>query len=606
MQEKKRRISRILAVVFAAVMAACFVPQTSAPIYAVGRPHEHDGITFQAWDKTDSLPSESGSYYLTDDVTIDDSWTIENDGTINLCLNGHRIANSSTDVLIYVDSNSALNVYDCQGSGSISTIVTFVYQEAVLVWGTLNLYGGTIGGVYLCDGTFNMYGGSISESTARNGSGVDVASGTFNMSGGTISDNSSYAAGGGVFVGSGTFNMSGGSITNNSAATAGGGVYQKDSNSTVRLSGSPLITGNTVNDNPNNLQPAGAVKITGALNTPEGATAPQIGVTMTNPGVFTSGLSGKIPAGKKASDLFFSDDDAYVIVETEAKEAATAKTYTVTLDDQGATAPGAASVTATYNEVLPSISDLPMKTGSVFDGYFSEPNGGGTQYLKADGTPTEEKWTTDDDGTLYAKWVPAYDKKKTKISMDAGLKGTSSKGRVIAAWGKAKDADYYDVYAAYCKGNSKFKKIKTVNGKVHKLVIKKLGGKKLNPKRNVKYYVVAYKKAGGKKVKLATSLSAYVAGSANKNFCNVKSIHVTKKAFTLKKKKTTKIKAKLVPSKKGKKTLSYVRKFRYATDNERIAKVSKKGTIKAVGKGKCNIYVYAQNGCAKKIRVTVK
>ena len=82
----------------------------------------------------------------------------------------------------------------------------------------------------------------------------------------------------------------------------------------------------------------------------------------------------------------------------------TANTYTVTLDNQGATTAGAASVTATFDSVLPSITSLPEKTGYTFGGYFSETNGGGTQYLNADGTPTTAVWTTAGTGTLYALW----------------------------------------------------------------------------------------------------------------------------------------------------------------------------------------------------------
>ena len=84
----------------------------------------------------------------------------------------------------------------------------------------------------------------------------------------------------------------------------------------------------------------------------------------------------------------------------------TPNTYTVTLDNQGATTAGAANVTATYSAVLPSIADnLPEKTGYTFGGYYSETNGGGTQYLKEDGTPTDATWTTAGEGTLYAKWT---------------------------------------------------------------------------------------------------------------------------------------------------------------------------------------------------------
>ena len=46
--------------------------------------------------------------------------------------------------------------------------------------------------------------------------------------------------------------------------------------------------------------------------------------------------------------------------------------------------------------------------------------------------------------------------------------------------------------------------------------------------------------------------------------------------------------------------------LRYETTAATIAKVSSKGTIKAVSKGKCYIYAYAQNGLYEKIKVIVK
>ncbi|MBP5332483.1 MAG: Ig-like domain-containing protein, partial [Lachnospiraceae bacterium] len=47
-------------------------------------------------------------------------------------------------------------------------------------------------------------------------------------------------------------------------------------------------------------------------------------------------------------------------------------------------------------------------------------------------------------------------------------------------------------------------------------------------------------------------------------------------------------------------------KFRYLSSDKSVAKVSSDGKITAVGKGTCYIYVYAKNGYAKKIIVTVK
>ena len=53
-------------------------------------------------------------------------------------------------------------------------------------------------------------------------------------------------------------------------------------------------------------------------------------------------------------------------------------------------------------------------------------------------------------------------------------------------------------------------------------------------------------------------------------------------------------------------TLSVHRAVRYETGNRKIATVTSKGTVKGVRKGTCYIYAYAQNGVARKIKVTVK
>ena len=37
-----------------------------------------------------------------------------------------------------------------------------------------------------------------------------------------------------------------------------------------------------------------------------------------------------------------------------------------------------------------------------------------------------------------------------------------------------------------------------------------------------------------------------------------------------------------------------------------VAKITKKGVVKGVGKGTCFVYAYAQNGVYAKVKVTVK
>ena len=92
----------------------------------------------------------------------------------------------------------------------------------------------------------------------------------------------------------------------------------------------------------------------------------------------------------------------------------------------------------------------------------------------------------------------------------------------------------------------------------------------------------------------------------NKSKCrsygNATSVSVKKKTVRLKKGKTFKLGASF--KKTG--TVKQHRKLSYETTKPKVAKVNKKGKIKAVGKGTCKVYAYAQNGVMKVIKVTVK
>lgn len=84
----------------------------------------------------------------------------------------------------------------------------------------------------------------------------------------------------------------------------------------------------------------------------------------------------------------------------------TVNTYTITLVQQEATTPGTTTVEATYGSALPSIAEnLPTKTGYNFGGYFTEPNGNGTQYYYGTGNGARN-WDIASETTLYAQWTP--------------------------------------------------------------------------------------------------------------------------------------------------------------------------------------------------------
>ena len=199
-------------------------------------------------------------------------------------------------------------------------------------------------------------------------------------------------------------------------------------------------------------------------------------------------------------------------------------------------------------------------------------------------------------------------KKNAKTVMYNGI-GVTQKGKKITVkWRKVAKADGYFVYVQYC--GKKYKKpVKTIKkNSTTKVTITKLNGKKINRKKNYKVYVAAYKNVKGKKVVLAKSISARVAGDKNKKYTNVKTIKATKKALTVKVGKTAKAKAKVTLVNKNKKHLptKSAPKFRYKTSNKSIATVDKKGNIKGIKKGTCNIYIYSINGKMTKVKVTVK
>ncbi len=81
----------------------------------------------------------------------------------------------------------------------------------------------------------------------------------------------------------------------------------------------------------------------------------------------------------------------------------TANQYAVKLDGQNATTTGTTEVTATYDATMPAIT-VPERTGYTFGGYFTETNGGGTQYYNADGS-SARTWNIASATNLYAKWT---------------------------------------------------------------------------------------------------------------------------------------------------------------------------------------------------------
>lgn len=167
--------------------------------------------------------ADGGNYQLTDDLNfgvVEGSLGVtslyigtDNDEVeVNLYLSGHSL--SSSGCAIVVMSGSTLNLYSGNKNEETQLLGSNILDEGETISGKTGL------SVEVEDGVTYTYGGGV------------AVYGTFNMYGGTITGNTAVAAeegdfgyGGGVYVfGGGTFNMYGGAITDNKASTYGGGV----------------------------------------------------------------------------------------------------------------------------------------------------------------------------------------------------------------------------------------------------------------------------------------------------------------------------------------------------------------------------------------------
>ena len=282
--------------------------------------------------------------------------------------------------------------------------------------------------------------------------------------------------------------------------------------------------------------------------------------------------------------------------------------YKITYNTNG----GSEVTEAVHQKKLPDVLPTTSKAGYEFAGWYTD------EALTKAAVPGK---ALTGNTILYAKWTvkqstpsdpeptkPVVKAKRTKANDQAlSSKFNITTGKSIkVTWGKVAKADGYDVYMAYCK-KGKYTVVKSVkSAKTLSVTINKLDKKAVNQKDNVKCYVVAYKKVAGKKVTIGKSITGHAVGKKNTTVTDAKKIQTKKSAYSLKKGKTAKIKATIVKKNNKLPLFGHTAKFRYDTSNKKVATVSKDGKITAKGKGTCYVYIYAVNGCAKKVKVTVK
>lgn len=280
-------------------------------------------------------------------------------GTVNLVggtISGNKATNGDGGVI-----NMSVGTITISGTKLINNTASryggAVYLHngvtATMTGGEIsNNHAGKEGGavhVFYKNSTFNLSGGIITGNSSVDGGAIylNQEPSVLNMTGGIISGNTATGNGGGVYIfrtGS-VCNLSGGTIEKNTA-NVGGGIYiNPHNNGQLKISGNPVVKGNTASGDANNVYLPSGKKLSISAAMSGGAS---IGITTESknyPVVF----SGKY--GQDYSDYFFADAaDAYVNYNsnTELELAAGAKKYNVYIitDDNGTATVSASSATA--------------------------------------------------------------------------------------------------------------------------------------------------------------------------------------------------------------------------------------------------------------------
>lgn len=211
--------------------------------------------------------------------------------------------------------------------------------------------------------------------------------------------------------------------------------------------------------------------------------------------------------------------------------------------------------------------------------------------------------------TPTGKTKKVSDKEKSSLELHSNLKAVQTGTNLKITWGRVTGADGYSVYTQYCGKDFNARSLNQVRrGTITKITIKKVNGKKLDTTKNFKLYVVAWKWKDGKRVPLAKTLIMHTAGKDSVKYTNVKKIQAKKISYVMKQggSATLRLKAVLHDKRKKQLSLAHCKEFRYLSSNKKVATVTADGKVKAKGTGECTVYVFAKNGCKRKIKIRVK
>ena len=234
------------------------------------------------------------------------------------------------------------------------------------------------------------------------------------------------------------------------------------------------------------------------------------------------------------------------------------------------------------------------------------------------------------DGTWFGKGasIEAAEAALARMTSDKDPKGTKfaplkvkstkqTKKSIRLTWNGAKGAKQYAVYAAKCGKSNKLKRIATLTSGKRSYNLNYEG--RLAKMKKGTYYKVMVIAVDKDNNVVSSSRIVHVSTAGNKKKANYRKVIVKAKitktgkklkkykatsAILLKKGKATTLKA-LLKKARGTSVKKHVGPG-YESSNVKIAKVTSKGKVKAIKKGTCRIYVFAQSGIVKTVTVRIK
>lgn len=143
---------------------------------------KYSSYTFTPWNRTDSLPTEAGYYYLVNDVELTETWNVPT-GWTYLCLSGKSITMKGNGAVISVSTNGKLHLTDCKEADNRITHAEGYAGSGIAISGSSSKVDD--------DGKVCLYNIKITGNKAEKGGGIyceNADSDSFQVSRDTVID----------------------------------------------------------------------------------------------------------------------------------------------------------------------------------------------------------------------------------------------------------------------------------------------------------------------------------------------------------------------------------------------------------------------------------